>query len=97
MVKPTKNSVWLAARIINDMGKNPFPCPIEKIGWLNYRYSSDQRENGAMAGTLVNTLNGDYIVESDSHISELLKAEKLGIRCCLIGGTYYREGIIILK
>jgi hypothetical protein len=76
---PTKNSVWLGVRIIQSLGRNPFSCPVEHMAWNNYRYSADQRENGALAGELVDSRNGKLLAVSDDNLTTLLQAEKLEV------------------
>lgn len=72
-------SVKKIKKIIEKIGANPFGCDPGKVSWKSYRFSSNQRESGALTGEFFNKETGEKLYSSDYTLTELLEAGEICI------------------
>ena len=77
-VKPTKNPVWMASRLIREL-ELKLPCGVEHVGWAPYRYSGEQKSEGAVTGSFVDTRTQKHFLYSDNGMADLLRSRDLRI------------------
>lgn len=85
--KITKNSVWFCALLKNN-GHWPFSIEINRVSYISYNYTSNQREGGATYGGFYDFDSGTILFYIDDPMTDLIREGAAKLKLVKYPGSY---------